>query len=137
MQNRLLHANLRDMDKNLDKQLVPHFGSTYVYNHINYIQSKSGVFAPLNAREEAKKNRYAKNPAFDNKLHNEVVTYSKSTTMRHIYIYYEYYLLNLQYLISTKNYLINRQSEKRLHLKDKKISFSVQKTGDFASDPTL
>ena len=43
-----------------------------------------------------------------------------------------------RYLISTyKNYLIYRQSEKRLHLKDEQFAFSVQKTGDFDSDPTL
>ena len=36
-----------------------------------------------------------------------------------------------------KNYLIYRQSEKRLYLKGKQFAFSVQNTGDFASDPTL
>ena len=36
-----------------------------------------------------------------------------------------------------QNYLIYRQSEKRLHLKDKQFDFSVQKTGDFTTDPTL
>ena len=40
-------------------------------------------------------------------------------------------------MIKYKNYLIYRQSEKRLHLKDKQFAYSVQKTGDFASDPTL
>ena len=49
------------------------------------LQSKSGFFAPLKARQRGKKNRYAKTPVFDNKLHNEVATYSKSTTIRHIY----------------------------------------------------
>ena len=86
--------------------------------------------------KRGKKTRYAKNPVFENKLHNEVATYSKSTTMRHICI--TNYLLNLQYLISKyKTYLIYRQCEKRLHLKYKQFAFSVQKTGDFASDPTL
>ena len=87
--------------------------------------------------KRGKKKRYAKTPVFDNKLHNEVATYSKSTTMKHI-VYITNNLLNLQYLISKyKNYLIYRQSEKPLHLKDKQFVFSVQKTGDFASDPTL
>ena len=31
-----------------------------------------------------------------------------------------------------KNYLIYRQREKRLHLKDKQYAFSLQKIGDFA-----
>ena len=86
--------------------------------------------------EKRQKNRYAKNPVFDNKLHNEFATYSKSTTMRHIYILR---ILSIESTIldKYKNYLIYRQSEKRLNLKDKQFAFSVQKTGDFASDPTL
>ena len=63
----------------------------------------------------------AKTPVFNNKLHNEVATYSTSTTVS---VYYEYYIWNLQYSINTyKNYLIYRQSEKRLHLKDKNLPF--------------
>ena len=42
-----------------------------------------GFFASLNAREKRKKT-IGKNPVNDNKLRNEVATYSKSTTMRHI-----------------------------------------------------
>ena len=56
--------------------------------------------------------------------------------MRHIYILR---ILSIESTIldKYKNYLIYRQSEKRLNLKDKKFAFSVQKTADFASDPTL
>ena len=36
-----------------------------------------------------------------------------------------------------QNYLIYRQSEKRIHLRDKQFAFSVQSSGDFASDPKL
>ena len=39
-------------------------------------------FAPLNVLEKRQKMPIRKNPVFDNKLHNEVVTYSKSTIMR-------------------------------------------------------
>ena len=87
--------------------------------------------------KRGKKLRYAKNPVFDNELHNEVVTYSKSTTMRLIYISR---ILSIESTILDKQVqkLSNlRQSEKRLHPKDKIFPFSVQKTGDFASDPTL
>ena len=50
------------------------------HSSINYTV-EIGVFCPLKCTRKE-----AKNPVFDNKLHNEVVTYSKSTTMRHIYI---------------------------------------------------
>ena len=40
-------------------------------------------------------------------------------------------------LDKNRNYLIYRQSEKRIHLKDEQFAFSGQKTGNFASDPTL
>ena len=48
-----------------------------------YVQSKSGVFAPLNAfcpTKRVKKPRYAKRPVFD--IHNEVATYSKSVFLK-------------------------------------------------------
>ena len=50
------------------------------------LQFKSGFFAPLNARENSQRTPIRKKSVFDNKLHNEIATYSKSTTMRHIYI---------------------------------------------------
>ena len=43
------------------------------------IYSRNRVFCPTKCT-----GKEAKTPVFDNKLHNEVATYSKSTTMRPI-----------------------------------------------------
>ena len=56
---------------------MEHFDPFYQY-------SRNRDFCIPNAREKRQKTRYAKKYAFDNKLRDEVGTYSKSKTMRHV-----------------------------------------------------
>ena len=53
------------------------------YYSIQYITTvEIGFFCPTKCTgKEEKKTRYAKKPVFDNKLHNEVATYSKSAVL--------------------------------------------------------